>query len=89
MGNPWVVSSLWLAQYYVSVGRSNEAVSLFEWSIKREVSSGALSEQYDPETGLPLGVTPLVWSHAELVNTALDLSIQPRIAIDTDVSQTN
>ncbi len=89
MGNPWVVSSLWLAQYYVSVGRSNEAVSLFDWSIKREVSTGALSEQYDPETGLPLGVTPLVWSHAELVNTALDLSIQPRIAIDTDVSQTN
>jgi len=33
-----------------------------------------LSEQFDPETGAPLGVTPLVWSHAELVNTLLDLA---------------
>jgi GH15 family glucan-1,4-alpha-glucosidase len=37
--------------------------------------SGVLSEQINPSTGAPLSVTPLVWSHAELINTLLDLSI--------------
>jgi GH15 family glucan-1,4-alpha-glucosidase len=73
-GNPWVVSSLWLAQYYATIGQADKAAALLEWSLQRELPSGALSEQFDPETGAPLGVTPLVWSHAELVNTILDLS---------------
>ncbi len=73
-GNPWVVTTLWLAQYYATTGQTDKAQTLLDWSLKRELSSGALSEQFDPETGAPLGVTPLVWSHAELVNTLLDLS---------------
>lgn len=73
-GNPWVVSTLWLAQYYATAGRDDEAKQLLEWSLARELSSSALSEQFDPETATPLGVTPLVWSHAEMVNTLLDLS---------------
>jgi GH15 family glucan-1,4-alpha-glucosidase len=39
----------------------------------RAQQSGALSEQFDPETGFAIGVTPLVWSHAEMINTLLDL----------------
>jgi len=73
-GNPWVVSSLWLSQYYAINNRLDEAKTLFEWSIKRQLPSGAISEQFDPESGQPLGVTPLVWSHSEMVNTILDLS---------------
>ncbi|HSW85762.1 MAG TPA: glycoside hydrolase family 15 protein [Candidatus Saccharimonadales bacterium] len=73
-GNPWIVSTLWLAQYYKAAGADEKAQSLLDWSLKRELPSGALSEQFDAETGQPLGVTPLVWSHAELVNTILDLS---------------
>ena len=76
-GNPWVVSTLWLAQYLASVHRSDKAHELLNWAIGRELPSGVLSEQFDPETGAPLGVTPLVWSHAELVNTLLDLSKSP------------
>ncbi len=30
-----------------------------------------------PETGQPFGVTPLVWSHAEMINTLLDLAEKP------------
>jgi len=74
IGNPWIVSTLWLAQYYTSTGQTDKANSLLQWSLDREMSSGVLSEQFDPETGAPLGVTPLVWSHAEMVNTLLDLS---------------
>lgn len=72
-GNPWAVCSLWLAQFYASAGAPDKAQALLDWAISRELPSGVLSEQYDPETGSPLGVTPLVWSHAELVNTLLDL----------------
>lgn len=74
IGNPWIVSTLWLAQYYTTAGRISEAQALLDWALAHELPSGALSEQFDPETGAPLGVTPLVWSHAELVNTLLDLS---------------
>ena len=72
-GKPWIVCSLWLAQYYATLGRTEEAQKLLDWSLARELPSGALSEQFDPENASPLGVTPLVWSHAEMVNTLLDL----------------
>ncbi len=73
-GNPWVVCTMWLAQYYISAGQADKASQLVDWALAREALSGALSEQFDPETAMPLGVTPLVWSHAELVNTLLDLA---------------
>ncbi|MDB5170672.1 MAG: glycoside hydrolase 15-like protein [Candidatus Saccharibacteria bacterium] len=72
-GNPWIVSTLWLAQYYAATGQTEKATELLDWCLSRELPSGVLSEQFDPETGSPLGVTPLVWSHAEMVNTLLDL----------------
>lgn len=71
-GNPWIVCSLWLAQYYLTTGKREQAENLIRWSMERMLPSGALSEQYDAETSEALGVTPLVWSHAELVNTILD-----------------
>jgi GH15 family glucan-1,4-alpha-glucosidase len=74
IGNPWIVSTLWLSQYYGAVGQSEKAMELLQWGLNRELPSGVLSEQFDPETATPLGVTPLVWSHAEMVNTILDLS---------------
>lgn len=73
-GNPWHVTTLWLAQYYAGNGRTDEARNLLKWSLDREIESGVLSEQYDPENGAPLSVAPLVWSHAELINTILDTS---------------
>ncbi len=74
IGNPWIVSTLWLAQYYISTNQLDKAQTLFEWTLQRELPSGVLSEQFDPETKMSLGVTPLVWSHAELINTLLDLA---------------
>lgn len=71
-GNPWIVCTLWLAQYYISADRGDEAKQLIDWALARQQPSGVLSEQFDPEDGSSLGVAPLVWSHAELVNTLLD-----------------
>lgn len=73
-GNPWIVCTLWLAQYYQAQGRQDEAVALLQWAMDRRLASGVLSEQFDPEDGTPIGVAPLVWSHAELVNTILDVN---------------
>lgn len=78
-GNPWVVSTLWLAQYYIAIGLDDQASQLLEWSLSRQFPSGALSEQFDPETAFPIGVSPLVWSQAELANTILDIDIAPRV----------
>ncbi len=73
-GNPWIVCTEWLAQYYASVGDAEKAKGLVQWALDRQQLSGVLSEQFDPENGFAISVTPLVWSHAELVNTLLDLS---------------
>jgi GH15 family glucan-1,4-alpha-glucosidase len=73
-GNPWIVTTLWLAQIYITLGQSEKARELVDWALKRAMPSGALSEQFDPETGFAIGVTPLVWSHAEFINTLLDLA---------------
>ncbi|HUB93208.1 MAG TPA: glycoside hydrolase family 15 protein [Verrucomicrobiae bacterium] len=73
LGNPWIVTTLWMAQYYLQVARTPDAEKLVEWSLGHALPSGALSEQVSPIDGSPRGVIPLVWSHAELVNTLLDL----------------
>ncbi|MBX6334472.1 glycoside hydrolase family 15 protein [Candidatus Saccharibacteria bacterium] len=73
-GNPWIVCTLWLAQYLNAAGERDQARALLAWVQDRAMPSGALSEQFDPETGEPLSVAPLVWSHAEFINTALDIA---------------
>lgn len=72
LGNPWVVCTLWLAQYLIATGQKDQATKYIDWSLARQLKSGITSEQFDPETGTPLGVAPLVWSHAEILNTLLD-----------------
>jgi GH15 family glucan-1,4-alpha-glucosidase len=72
-GNPWFVTTLWLAQYYATNGNTDKASKLVDWTLSLQLPSGMLSEQVEPSTGVPISVTPLVWSHAELINAILDL----------------
>lgn len=74
--NPWFVCTLWLAQYYVQTKRPDDARALVEWSMSHTLPSGVMSEQIEPANGSPVGVAPLVWSHAEFINTVLDLAGQ-------------
>jgi GH15 family glucan-1,4-alpha-glucosidase len=74
MGNPWFVTTLWMAQYYARNGQPDKGHELVDWTIQHTLPSGVLSEQVNPESGAPLSVTPLVWSHAELINTILDIA---------------
>lgn len=73
LGNPWFVTTLWLAQYYLQLARNPDAEKLVNWTLDHALPSSVLSEQINPSDGSPLSVTPLVWSHAELINTLLDL----------------
>ena len=73
MGNPWFVTTLWIAQYYLQTNREADAKRLVEWTLDHVLPSGALSEQIDPSDGSSVSVLPLVWSQAELINTLLDL----------------
>jgi GH15 family glucan-1,4-alpha-glucosidase len=72
--NPWHVCTLWLAQYYIQVQDLDKAKGILSWSMRHSLPSSVLSEQVDPATGYAIGVAPLVWSHAEFVNTVLDLA---------------
>jgi GH15 family glucan-1,4-alpha-glucosidase len=72
-GNPWIICSLWMAQYYHAAKQPEQAQELVDWALARAVPSGALNEQFDPETGADVSVSPLVWSHAEVINTLLDI----------------
>ena len=73
LGNPWFVTTLWIAQYYIRTNSPAKAQELVDWAVSRALPSGVLSEQINPSDGTILSVTPLVWSHAELINTLLDL----------------
>lgn len=75
-GNPWIVCSLWLAQYYIARSRSAEglqdAINMLDWVASRALKSGVLAEQLDPNTGDPVSVSPLSWSHATYIMTVLE-----------------
>jgi len=70
-GNPWFISTLWLAWHHIASARGMEgldkALDILEWTASRAMPSGVLSEQIDPFTGGPLSVSPLTWSHATFV----------------------
>lgn len=75
-GNPWFITGLWAAQYYIRLAQREEDLSSvkrwLEWCVRYASGSGLLSEQIDPVNGAPLSVAPLVWSHAEFVRTVVE-----------------
>jgi GH15 family glucan-1,4-alpha-glucosidase len=70
-GNPWFITSLWLAQWYIARAKTVDdlkgAEDILKWVAARALTSGILAEQVNPYTGVPLSVSPLTWSHAGVV----------------------
>lgn len=77
LGNPWFITTLWLAQYHTETNHSAEAKKYIDWVVERMLPTGVLSEQINPYTNEAVSVSPLAWSQAELVNTLLDLAMEP------------
>ncbi len=69
--NPWVITTLWMAQYYIAKAKVlkdlKPAIELLEWTCSHATSGGVLAEQMHPNTRVHLSTSPLVWSHAEYV----------------------
>jgi GH15 family glucan-1,4-alpha-glucosidase len=72
-GNPWFVTTLWLAKYYIALAQKKEdlvkALEILEWVADHALPSGVLAEQVNPITHEPLSVSPLTWSHGTYIST--------------------
>ncbi len=84
-GNPWFVTTLWLAQYEIAAAGTREeldrSLRLLEWVADRALQSGVLAEQVHPMSGEPLSISPLTWSSAAFV-TAVQEYLEKLIAIE-------
>ncbi len=96
-GNPWVICTLWQAQYLIARARTmpelRQALPLIEWAVERANISGIQAEQYHPHTGAPISVSPLTWSHStyvvaciEYMNKFNEIRNEQQSGIDADVS---
>jgi len=74
-GNPWVITTLWGAQWDIARAQSLEdlepAQEALKWTCRHASSAGILAEQVNPYSGEHLSVAPLIWSHATYVETVL------------------
>ena len=75
-GNPWFVTTLWMADWYIAVAKRirdlEPALDILNWAARNASEAGLLPEQVHPFTGKPLSVIPLTWSHAAYVTTILN-----------------
>ncbi|MBX3119519.1 MAG: glycoside hydrolase family 15 protein [Fimbriimonadaceae bacterium] len=77
-GNPWIICTMWLAQSLIAMAQTVDDLQrpeeLLRWALDRAEGSGVLAEQLHPFSGEPMSVSPLTWSHAEVVKTAVELA---------------
>jgi GH15 family glucan-1,4-alpha-glucosidase len=72
-GNYWFVTSFWLAQYYIDSDEDKKALDILDWAKSKALSTGVMSEQFDPITNSIISPAPLTWTHAEYISTLLDM----------------
>ena len=79
LGNPWFITSLWLAEYYIEIGENQKADNIIKWTENHMMPSGVLAEQFDPtHPDRPVSVAPLVWSQAEYAMTVISMYFQSK-----------
>ena len=75
-GNPWIICTLWWAQYLIAQSSNQDdldkAHRMIEWVADHALVSGVLAEQVHPNTGEVLSVSPLTWSHGAFILTVLE-----------------
>ena len=77
-GNPWIVCTLWLAQYKIatapSVAQLKLAMKILLWAAEHAHPTGVLPEQLHPFEKRSISACPLAWSHAEFIITVADFA---------------
>ena len=68
-GNPWVISNLWMANYYLDLGEKKQAEEYFKFAVVASTEHGFLPEQVNNQTMKPAWVIGLGWSHALFITT--------------------
>jgi GH15 family glucan-1,4-alpha-glucosidase len=71
-GNWWIISTLWLSQYYTETEQPEKADRINAWVRDSAGVTGIMPEQLNPHDGSFVSVAPLTWSHAEYLATLLD-----------------
>jgi GH15 family glucan-1,4-alpha-glucosidase len=71
-GNYWFITSFWLAQYYIGIGKTDKSMVILDWAKSNAMTTGVMSEQIDPVTYEIVSPAPLTWTHAEYISTLLD-----------------
>jgi oligosaccharide amylase len=71
-GNPWIICTLWLAEWYIAKGDLDKGRELLQWVVSHTSESGVLAEQIHPYNNQPLSVSPLTWSHSTFVLTVVE-----------------
>ena len=64
---PWVVTTLWMALYYIERGKIKEARECFDFVVRSQSPHGMLAEQVDNSRMEPAWVIGLGWSHAMFI----------------------
>lgn len=71
IGNPWFITTLWLAQYQIATAKSEKdleaPLKILSWVADHSLLSGVLPEQINPRTNEPLSISPLTWSHGAFI----------------------
>lgn len=90
-GNPWFISTLWLAEHTVakaaSPGELESALDPLRWVRSKALPSLIVAEQIHPLSGAPLSVSPLTWSHAQIVSVVRAIIDRARF-FDTNRKET-
>lgn len=66
-GNPWILTTLWLAHYRFATGDVEAGRKHMQWALDHRTETGLLPEQVDKNTGETAWVVPLTWSHAMFI----------------------
>ena len=64
--NPWIICTLWVANFQIATAKTLSDLAEPRRTLEKAAS---LPEQVHPETGGPLSVAPLTWSHATFAAT--------------------
>ncbi|WP_052341324.1 glycoside hydrolase family 15 protein [Salinarimonas rosea] len=66
----FMITSFWLVEAYLTMGRGEEARALFERLLARANDVGLYAEEIDPATGGFLGNFPQAFTHLSLISSA-------------------
>ncbi len=66
-GNPWTITTLWMALYYIEIKKYKEAKECLNFVVSSSTEHGFISEQVDNNTMKSDWVIGLGWAHAMFI----------------------